>query len=178
MRKWYRKFKSGRENIADESCSGKLISVADKMLENKVELIIQCDLKARLSDIVYQVIHHKGTVQNIVTKKLKYRKICTHWIPHTLTAKQCTAHVTNCKKNLIRFRKVGNAFLNCIVTGDESWCHYYIPTNKQFSLIWKHKNLPQAVKTRSKTSAGKVTLMPFWRFSANIGRFVGMKAQQ
>ncbi len=36
VKKWYRKFKSGRENIVNESCSGRQISVTNKTFENKV----------------------------------------------------------------------------------------------------------------------------------------------
>ncbi len=53
IRKWYRKFRSGCENIVDESHSGKPNSVADKMFENKVDSIIQRDQKDRLSNIVF-----------------------------------------------------------------------------------------------------------------------------
>ncbi len=48
VRKWYKKFRSGRENIVDESCSGRSISITDKMLENKVDTIIQCKLKSEI----------------------------------------------------------------------------------------------------------------------------------
>ncbi len=50
--KWYRKFKSGHENI---------ISVADMTLENKVDTIIQCDQKGRLSNVVYSDGRSIGT---------------------------------------------------------------------------------------------------------------------
>ncbi len=63
VRKWYRKFKNGHEN---ESHSRRPISIAEKMLANKVGTIIQCDRKARLSDIAFQVKAAYGTVQNIV----------------------------------------------------------------------------------------------------------------
>ncbi len=72
VRKWYRKFKSGRENIVDESRSGRSISVADKTLETKVDVVILCDQKERLSDIMYQVNAAYGCVLNIITKKLKF----------------------------------------------------------------------------------------------------------
>ncbi len=52
-RKWYEKYESSCENIVDESCSGRLISVADKTFENKVDTIIRYDQKARLSNIAY-----------------------------------------------------------------------------------------------------------------------------
>ncbi len=51
----YKEFKSGGEDIDKESYSGRSISVADKMLENKIYTIIQNDQKVRLFDIGYQV---------------------------------------------------------------------------------------------------------------------------
>ncbi len=48
------------------------ISITDNKLENKIDVIIQYDQKARLSDIAHHVNVEYGTVQNIVTKKLKY----------------------------------------------------------------------------------------------------------
>ncbi len=45
---------------------------------------------------------------------------------------------------------------------------HHIPTSKQSSLIWKHKNLLYATNTNSKTSAGKAMLMPFFDVSGFI----------
>ncbi len=42
VRKWFRKFKSGRENIVGEGNLGRLISFVDKTFENEVDAIIQC----------------------------------------------------------------------------------------------------------------------------------------
>ncbi len=39
VRKWNREFKNGCENIVGESRSGRMISVANKMFENKVDMI-------------------------------------------------------------------------------------------------------------------------------------------
>ncbi len=162
VRKWFRKFKAGRESIADESREGRPISAATKTLEEKVDEMIRSDRKARLTDIATDLHAAYGTVQNIVKKKLKYRKICAHWIPHSLTAEQQLARRTACEQNLARFQKEGNVFLDHIVTGDETWCHYHIPTCKQASLTWKHKNSPRATKTKTKTSAGKVMMTLFF----------------
>ncbi len=54
------------------------------------------------------------------------------------------------------------------ITGNESWCHYHLPSSKQSSLTWKQKNLPSATKTRSKTSAGKVMLALFFDVSGSV----------
>ncbi len=129
VRKWRRKFESACENIVDESRSGWQISVADKMLENKIDTIVQCDQKV-ISDIAYQVNAGQSTVQNIVTKNPKYQKICVYWIPHMLTVKQCAAHIVTCNKNLTHFQKEENTLLNHLVISNELWCHYHIPTCK------------------------------------------------
>ncbi len=63
------------------------------MLENKVEMTIQYNRKVRLSDITYQVKAAYGTIENIVTKKLKYQKTRTPWISYTLNAEQCAGLV-------------------------------------------------------------------------------------
>ncbi len=150
-------------NIVDDSHWGILISVTDKTLENKVDAIILCHQKVRLSDVAYQANMAYGPVQNITTKKkLKYRKICGHWTPDTVTAKRHAGCVVTCKKNLDHFRKEGNVLLNHTVTVNESRCHYHIMTSKQFSMTWWHKNLLRAMKTRSKTLAGKEMLMLFF----------------
>ncbi len=56
----------------------------------------------------------------------------------------CCAHC-HLKKNLTRFQKEGNMFLNHTVTGDESRRNYDIPTSKQSSLTLKNK-----IRTRCK----------------------------
>ncbi len=59
-------------------------------------------------------------------------------------------------------------FLNLIVTGEELWYHYHIPTSKQSSLTWKHKNSFCTIKTRSKTSAEKVMQTLFLEISGPV----------
>ncbi len=49
------------------------------------------------------------------------------------TTCQHAAHIVAGKKNLSCVRKERNTFLSHIVTGNEPWCHYHIPTSKQFS---------------------------------------------
>jgi len=34
----------------------------------------------------------------------------------------------------------GDSFLDCIITGDETWCHHYSPESEQQSMVWWHVN--------------------------------------
>ncbi len=67
-----------------------------------------------------------------------------------MTSEQHAVCIATCKKNLTRFLKEGNTFLDRIVTEDKSWYHYHIPTSKQSSLTWKQKNSQYTMKTSQK----------------------------
>ena len=41
--------------------------------------------------------------------------------------------------NLQHYKTEGEAMLERIVTGDETWVHHYQPETKQASRQWKHK---------------------------------------
>ena len=50
-------------------------------------------------------------------------------------------------------------FLQCIITGDETWIHHYDPKSKQHSMQWKPANSPSRQKCKVQASAGKIF---FW----------------
>lgn len=56
----------------------------------------------------------------------------------------------------------GDSFLNRIVTGDETWIHYYEPESKRQSMEWKHPESPAKKKFKVQPSAGKLMLTVFW----------------
>ena len=64
--------------------------------------------------------------------------------------------------NLQRYKTEGEAMLERIVTGDETWVHHYQPETKQASRQWKHKELPTLTKLKVVPSASKVMATMFW----------------
>ena len=64
--------------------------------------------------------------------------------------------------NLQRYKTEGQAMLERIVTGDETWVHHYQPETKQASRQWKHKELPTPTKFKVVPSASKVMATVFW----------------
>ncbi len=62
---------------------------------------------------------------------------------------------------LIVFNEKGHEFLNQIVTGDETWVHYWTPESKEASKTWIGKH-EAPVKFRTEPSAGKIMAMVFW----------------
>ena len=54
-----------------------------------------------------------------------------------------------------------------LVTGDETWLHYWDPDTKKESMQWKHPGSPPPKKFRTQQSASKVMATEFW-FSNGI----------
>ncbi len=52
--------------------------------------------------------------------------------------------------------------LKRIVTGDESWVHFWIPESKEKLKQWKKKEESAPQKCKQVPSAGKVMLTAFW----------------
>jgi len=64
--------------------------------------------------------------------------------------------------NLQRYKTEGEAMLERIVTGDETWVRHYQPETKQASRQWKHQESPTPTKFKVVPSASKVVATVFW----------------
>jgi hypothetical protein len=60
-----------------------------------------------------------------------------------LTENHKTKSIVSAMKILTRYAQEGNEFLDCIVTGDETWGFYHTPESKQQSLQWRHTHSPR-----------------------------------
>jgi hypothetical protein len=53
-------------------------------------------------------------------------------------------------------------FLDCIVTGDETWVSHHTPEDKPQSMQWRHTHSPTAKKFRTSPSNRKIMATIFW----------------
>ena len=60
-----------------------------------------------------------------------------------------------------RYEAEGDAFFDQIVTGDETWCHYYEPEAKQQSMELHHLHSYQQKNFKSQRSAGRMICIVF-----------------
>ncbi|GFN83375.1 histone-lysine N-methyltransferase SETMAR [Plakobranchus ocellatus] len=67
-----------------------------------------------------------------------------------------------CTQLLERYNAEGEAFLECILTGDESWVHHYDPECKAQSMEYRHKTSPPPRKFKVVASAREVLFTVFW----------------
>jgi len=87
----------------------------------------------------------KDTVRKIVVEDLPKRKICSRFVPHSLTPEQTDRRIAACR-DLIATADSDPYFFKEIVTGDEMWCFAYDPTTKHQSAAWVGETSPQPKK--------------------------------
>ena len=71
----------------------------------------------------------KDTVKKIVVEDLQKRKICSRFVPHSLTPEQKYRRIAACR-DLIATADSDPDFFKKIVTGDETWCFAFDPSTK------------------------------------------------
>ncbi|GFT50689.1 FLJ37770-like protein [Nephila pilipes] len=98
-----------------------------------------------------------GSVFTIMMEDLKEKKLCTRFVPHTLTTEQ-KEHQIASSEDLIAAADEDPNFLKTIVAGDESWCLEYDPETKCQSSEWTSpgKGRPMTVKIKNKDDAARV----------------------
>ena len=136
VRRWKKKFESGVESIKYAPKSGRPKSASRKEIVSKIKEIIEGDARFTVRDIARKVGISLSTVHLILKKHLKVRKSFARWVPHLLTDKQKRQRVKVAKKLLQMFPKYDKKQFANVVTGDETWVHYFELVRKVSNKIW------------------------------------------
>ncbi|GBM83554.1 hypothetical protein AVEN_74943-1 [Araneus ventricosus] len=131
VRKWVRQFNDERTNVHEETRSGRP-SVVNDGLVAKVNEKIRENSRFTIRMICDEFPQISKTVLNeIVTNRLNYRKLCSCWVPKMLTGVHKTKGLGSALTFLTRYSEEDKEFLNKIVTGDETWVFHVTPESKQ-----------------------------------------------
>ena len=147
VRRWKNKFESGVESIKNASKSGRPNYAAPKEIVSKIKEIIEGDARYTVRDIARKVGISLSTVQLILKKHLKVRKIFGRWVPHLLTDEQNRQRVKVAKKLLQMFQTCDKKQFANVVTGDETRVYYFEHVRKVGNKIWatKHSKRPNGL---------------------------------
>ena len=143
--RWYGRFSDRRKYTEDDPGSGRPTECRN---DNNVETISQLLLQNRhrsLRMLADEVNIGKDTVKKIVVKDLRKRKVCSRFVPHSLTPEQKDQRIAACR-DLIATAVSDHDFFKKIVTGDETWCFAYDLTTKCKSAAWVGETLPRPKK--------------------------------
>ena len=122
---WKKKFESGVESIKNALKSGRPKSASHKEIVSIIKEIIERDARFTVLDIAQKVGISLSTFHLILKRHLKVRKISARWVPHLLTDEQKRQRVKVAKKLLQMFPKYDKKQFANVVTGDETWVHYF-----------------------------------------------------
>ena len=162
VRRWKNKFESGVESIKNAPKSGRPKSAARKEIVSKIKEIIEGDARFTVRDIARKVGISLSTVHHILKKHLKVRKISARWVPHLLTDEQKRQRVKVAKKLLQMFPKYDKKQFANVVTGDETWVHYFEPVRKVSDKIWATKHSKRPIIAKRSLSTKKVLYAIFF----------------
>ena len=122
-----------------------------KKFESGVESIKCTEISTSLS-----------TVHLILKKHWKVRKISARWVQHLLTDEQKRQRVKVVKKLLQMFPKKDKKQFANVVTGEETWVHYFEPVRMVSNKIWATKHSKRPIIAKRSLSAKKVLYAIFF----------------
>ena len=159
--RWYGRFRNGREDNEDDPRSGQPTECRN---DNNVEKISQLLLQNRHLSLKLQAQEMnigKDTVRKIVIEDLRKGKICSRFVPHSLTPEQKDRRIAACRY-LIATADSDPDFFKKTVTGDETWCFAYEPSTKRQSPARVGETSPRPKKLRFQKSRVKTMLVIFF----------------
>ena len=162
VRQWKKKFESGVESIKNAPKSGRPKSLSRKKIVSKIKEIIEGDARFTVRDIARKAGISLSTFHLILKKHLKVRKISARWVQHLLTDEQKRQRVKVAKKLLQMFPKYDKKQFANVVTGDETWVHYFEHVRKVSNKIWATKHSKRPIIAKRSLSTKKVLYAIFF----------------
>lgn len=161
---WHKSFAGGRSEVQNLPHPRR---PKTSIISNNIQAVrglIEGNRRLTVDEICKSIGISHGSVQSIIHNDLKFRKISARWVPRLLNADQKAARTEISQRLLNRYEAEGDAFLNRILTCDETWVHHYTPESKRSSMEWRRKNEAGPVKAKTKLSAGKILATVFWDY--------------
>jgi len=143
--RWIEAFKAGKSSIEDAPRFGRPCEAVTDSNVAKIKTLISDDPHITVEGIQHVVDISVGSIETILHTKLHAHKVCSKWVPHTLSEKNKQERV-KVSKQLLKY--LDNGFQN-IITGDETWFYFFTISSKESNKVWLNEgeNRPQIVRT-------------------------------
>ena len=132
------------------------------LIKEKVTNLVATDARFTTRHIAKYVGISVGAAHTILRRDLKMRRISARWIPHLVTEEQKLARVRIAKQLLKHFPKHNNRSFANIITGDETWVHFYEPKRKIQNKIWATKGGKSSCIAKRTMSIKKIMYVIFF----------------
>lgn len=159
---WLAQFRDGKGNTDDAARSGRPASAVTQENIELVEQLVADDRRITVAELCACVAIGRAAIDTILHEHLHVTKVTARWVPRLLTPDMKRQRV-ECSRQLLGLAAAeGPLFLQKLVTGDESWFHYYDPDSRRDSMEWRHPGEAPPTKPRAVRSAGKRMATVFW----------------
>lgn len=159
---WHKRYSDGRVSLNDDERPGRPVSRKSLFAVDQVSQMLEKDRRYTLRELAAVTDLSVWRIHQILHKDLGMRKVCARWIPRILTDEKKQRRVELATDFLRQFRQKGDAFLNNIITADETWVYHFEPESKMQSSVWKHPASPPPKKARRSRSSLKRMFIIFF----------------
>ena len=167
--RWVQMFTAGRTSTHDNARDGRPSTAVNDETVNIVRALLAEDRRYTITDMHHKIATEypfvscsRFSIHGILTELLEMTKVCARWVPRQLTSDHKKNRMGAALQLLTLYNEEGEAFFDRVVTGDETWVHYWTPETKEASKQWKTRDEPTPVKFKEQPSAGKVMATVFW----------------
>ncbi|KAI6653144.1 Transposase [Oopsacas minuta] len=122
--------------------------------------ILDKDRRVTLRQLEEELGMSKSILDKILTEQLGMSRVLSRWVPKLLSESQRIERVRVCRQ-LLRISKEPR-FFDRLVTGDETWLHFYEPKTCLQMSQWKRRHEATPIRPRAVASAGKRMATVFW----------------
>jgi len=165
--RWYVRFRDGWEDIEDNPRIGWPAECCNDNNVKKISQLLFQNRQLSLRMLADEVNIGKYTVRKIVVEDFWKWKICSRFVPHSLTPEQKDRRIA-AFRDLIATADSDPDFFKKIVTVDETWCFAYdLITKCQFA-AWVGETSPQLKKLWFQKSRVKAVLVIFFDWQGVI----------
>ena len=127
-----------------------------------VEAKVNEDRRVTIRQLALEFEVSNWTIDAVLHTDLGLSKRCARWVPRLLTSEHKEKRMSCATAFLSAIRKQSKAYLDTVVTTDESWVSFSTPETKEQSKQWVAKGSKPPVKALKTFSEKKVMIIPFF----------------
>ena len=116
---WHKRFKEGREDVEDDSRSGRPSTSRTADNVERVKQMVRGDRRLTVRMIADELEINRDSVWKIITEDLGMRKICAKMVPKLLDDDQKERRMEVCQ-DILEHLQTEPDLLQRVITGDES----------------------------------------------------------
>ena len=177
VKEWAKRFREGRESLEDEERIGRPRTAVTSSNTSEIRWRVEEDPHITVEELAMGVGISTGAVHSILVDELKVSKICSRWIPHSLTKDQKARRVTCARKMLSEYKDSDPRRLAEIVTGDETWIRYDEPLSKERNKVWVVKGEAPPLNPRPDFRDQKVLYSIFFDAHGPVAQIIVPKGK-